>query len=87
MELNELEKIRVEKLEKMRAQGVEPYPTRSDVAQQVSEAVAAFTAFEKANPETAYTEKSALGGQAALHPRTWANWLSRTWKTAAGASN
>ena len=29
MELNELEKIRVEKLEKMRAQGVEPYPTRA----------------------------------------------------------
>ena len=36
MELNELEKIRVEKLEKMRAQGLEPYPTRSDVTQQVS---------------------------------------------------
>ena len=63
MELNELEKIRVEKLEKMRAQGVEPYPTRSDVAQQVSEAVAAFTAFEQANPETAYTATSALGGR------------------------
>ena len=63
MELNELEKIRVEKLEKMRTQGFEPYPTRADVEQQVAEAVAAFTAFEKANPGSAYTEKSALGGR------------------------
>jgi len=63
MELNELEKIRVEKLEKMRTQGFEPYPTRADVAQQVAEAVAAFTAFEKANPGSAYAEKSALGGR------------------------
>ncbi len=63
MELNELEKIRVEKLEKMRAQGFEPYPTRADVAQTVAEAVAGFTAFEKENPAAAYAEKSALGGR------------------------
>ena len=31
MELNELEKIRVEKINAMRTAGVEPYPTRSEV--------------------------------------------------------
>ena len=63
MELNELEKIRVEKLEAMRSKGFEPYPTRSDVTQQVSEAVAAFTAFEKDNPSAPYPQKAALGGR------------------------
>ena len=63
MELNELEKIRIEKLEKMRAQGFEPYPTRADVTHQVSEAAEAFTVFEKDNPNGAYAEKVVLGGR------------------------
>ena len=30
MEFSDLEKIRVEKVERMRASGVEPYPTRAN---------------------------------------------------------
>ena len=63
MELNELEKIRIEKLEKVRAQGFEPYPTRADVTQQVAEALEAFTAYEKDNPSGTFSEKVALGGR------------------------
>jgi lysyl-tRNA synthetase class II len=48
MQLSDLEKIRVEKIERMRAAGVEPYPTRSEVTHSAAEAVALFEAAEKA---------------------------------------
>ena len=63
MELNELEKIRVEKLEKMRALGVEPYPTRSSVSLQVADALKKFEEFEKENPSDTFEEIVALGGR------------------------
>ena len=46
MEFNDLEKIRVEKINAMRAQQIEPYPTRSEVSHAVSEALGAFATFE-----------------------------------------
>ncbi|HPS42814.1 MAG TPA: OB-fold nucleic acid binding domain-containing protein, partial [Anaerolineaceae bacterium] len=48
MELSELEKIRLEKIEKMRAAGVEPYPTRAEVNQTCAEAIQRFEAAEAA---------------------------------------
>jgi len=49
MELNDLEKIRVEKLNALRQQGIEPYPTRNSVNHQIIDVENSFTAFEKIN--------------------------------------
>ncbi|MBN2046324.1 MAG: lysine--tRNA ligase [Anaerolineaceae bacterium] len=46
MQFNELEQIRVDRLEKLRAEGVEPYPTRSGRTHTSAEARAAFEAIE-----------------------------------------
>lgn len=42
MELSDLEKIRFEKIGAMRAKGIEPYPTRTEVNQTVAEAIDKF---------------------------------------------
>jgi lysyl-tRNA synthetase class 2 len=47
MELTDLEKIRLAKMNEMRAAGIEPYPTRADITSTVIEAVKAFEATEK----------------------------------------
>lgn len=44
MELNELEKIRLAKIEKMRAQGIEPFPTRANPTHTIQSAIKAFEA-------------------------------------------
>ncbi len=54
MELTNLEKIRLEKLNRLSAQGIEPYPTRAERTHTSQQAIAAFEAAEKA----------AAGGQA-----------------------
>lgn len=48
MQLSDLEKIRVEKIERMRAAGIEAYPTRSDVTHSLAEAISLFESAEKA---------------------------------------
>jgi lysyl-tRNA synthetase class 2 len=48
MQLSDLEKIRVEKIERMRAAGIEAYPTRSEVTHSLAEAISLFEAAEKA---------------------------------------
>jgi lysyl-tRNA synthetase class 2 len=48
MQLNELEKIRAEKIIRLRSQGIEPYPTRNEVTHQIAEALAVY---EKAEQE------------------------------------
>ncbi|MCK4317017.1 MAG: lysine--tRNA ligase, partial [Anaerolineae bacterium] len=48
MELTELEQQRVEKLERLRARGVEPYPHRVKRTHTVAEAIAALEAAEAA---------------------------------------
>jgi lysyl-tRNA synthetase class 2 len=63
MELNDLEKIRVEKLNALRQQGIEPYPTRNSVSHQIIDVENSFTAFEKHNPEQAFTETFTIGGR------------------------
>lgn len=47
MELSDLEKIRYEKIQRMRAEGVEPYPTRTEVNLTTAAAIEAFEANEK----------------------------------------
>jgi lysyl-tRNA synthetase class 2 len=46
MEFSDLEKIRVEKVNRMRAASVEPYPTRANPTHTVAEAIDAFEAAE-----------------------------------------
>jgi lysyl-tRNA synthetase class 2 len=52
-EYNSLEQIRLQKIEELRAEGVEPYPTRAERTHTAAEAIAAFEAAEKAAPEGA----------------------------------
>jgi lysyl-tRNA synthetase class 2 len=49
MERNELEKIRLEKIDQMRARGVEPYPTRAAPTHTLQQALDAFLAAEAAS--------------------------------------
>jgi lysyl-tRNA synthetase class 2 len=63
MELSDLENIRVEKLNTLRQQGVEPYPTRNSVSHQIIEVVNSFTVFEKQNPEQDFAEAFTVGGR------------------------
>jgi lysyl-tRNA synthetase class 2 len=47
MELNELERQRLEKLNQLQAKGITPYPNRVDRTHTVAEAIAAYVAFEE----------------------------------------
>lgn len=52
MDFSDLEKVRLEKIEQMRAGGVEPYPTRASTTHRITEAVRLFEATEAdENPE------------------------------------
>lgn len=51
MERNELEKIRLEKIETMRAEGIEPYPTKTYLTHRNKEAIQAFEANESAGKQ------------------------------------
>jgi lysyl-tRNA synthetase class 2 len=46
-EYSTLEKIRLEKIEELRAEGIEPYPTRAERTHTAAEAIAAFESAEK----------------------------------------
>jgi lysyl-tRNA synthetase class 2 len=50
-----LEKIRLQKIEELRAASVEPYPTRAERTHTSAEAIAAFEAVEKENREVKVT--------------------------------
>ena len=49
-EYTSLEKIRLEKIEALRKEGVEPYPTRAERTHTSAQVIAAFEAAEKASP-------------------------------------
>jgi lysyl-tRNA synthetase, class II len=53
MEFNELERIRLEKVRRMREAGREPYPTRSYQTHTIAEAIKAFQQVEENGQETA----------------------------------
>ncbi len=61
MERNDLEKIRIEKIERMRAAGLEPYPTRSELTHSIGEATQLFEAAEKT--PGGYPIQVTLGGR------------------------
>ena len=50
-EPNELEQQRLEKLERLRARGIQPYPPRVERTHTAAGAIAAFEADESAVPE------------------------------------
>ena len=58
-EYNSLEKIRLQKLEELRAEGVEPYPTRAHRTHTSMQAIAEFEAAEGDGREV----KAALAGR------------------------
>lgn len=58
-EYNSLEKIRLQKLEELRAEGVEPYPTRAQRTHTSVEAIAEFESAEKEGREV----KATLAGR------------------------
>ncbi len=64
-ELSSLEKIRLEKIEELRAEGIEPYPTRAVRTHTSAEAIAAFEQAEKAAGEgkTPDEVKATLAGR------------------------
>ena len=51
-EYSSLEKIRLEKLDELRAEGIEPYPTRANRTHTAAEAITAFEQAEKATTES-----------------------------------
>jgi len=48
MERTDLEKIRLEKIERMRSNGIEPYPTRANQTHTAQAALKAFEGWEAA---------------------------------------
>ncbi len=63
MELNDLEKIRLEKIERLRQQRIDPYPTRTEVSHSLAQALAAFTEFEKTKTESSSAPQVTVGGR------------------------
>jgi lysyl-tRNA synthetase class 2 len=61
MELSDLEKIRFEKIQQMRAEGYEPYPTRTEVTSTAAAAIEAFETAEASGSQETLT--ATLGGR------------------------
>ena len=64
-EYSSLEKIRLQKIEELRAEGVEPYPSRAERTHTSTEAVAAFEAAEQSG---APVEATVAGRIRAVRP-------------------
>jgi len=69
-EYNSLEKIRLKKIEELRAEGVEPYPTRSERTHTSAQAIAEFETAEKnaAEGETLEVKLTLAGRIRAVRP-------------------
>jgi len=63
MKLNDLENIRVEKLNTLRRQGIEPYPTRNTVSHQIADVISSFLNFEGQNPNGEFAHVFTIGGR------------------------
>jgi lysyl-tRNA synthetase class 2 len=63
MELNDLEKIRLEKIGQLRQKGIDPYPTRTEVSHSIGEALALFIDFEKPGQENSPAPQACVGGR------------------------
>ena len=63
MDWNELEKIRLAKIDQMRAESVEPYPTRTEVDHTIKNAINEFESFEKRNDPSISASEVILAGR------------------------
>lgn len=63
MDWNELEKIRLAKIDQMRAENVEPYPTRTEVDHTIKNAINEFESFEKRNDPSISASEVTLAGR------------------------
>ena len=63
MEFNDLEKVRFEKSERLREQGIDPYPTRSGVTHTIREALDIFTENEEGKAKTNPAPEVSVGGR------------------------
>ncbi|HMN13362.1 MAG TPA: OB-fold nucleic acid binding domain-containing protein, partial [Bellilinea sp.] len=64
MDLNELEKIRLQKIHNLKEQGIEPYPTRANVTHTTAQAIAAFEESEPTStPENPPQIKVTVAGR------------------------
>ena len=59
---NKLEQERLDKLRELEAQGVEAYPARVERTHTTAQAIAAFTAWEDANPDAPRTGEDPAHG-------------------------
>ena len=75
MELNDLEKIRLEKALKMREEGNEPYPTRANPSHNTVEAIRAFEADETAPNITRFAQETRAVATDAAARAKWLFWL------------
>jgi lysyl-tRNA synthetase class 2 len=60
MEFSDLEKVRLEKMQRLRAAGMEPYPTRAHPTQTAAAAIEEFKQAETAAPEGTVPEVKAI---------------------------
>jgi len=63
MELNDLEKIRLEKIEQLQKMGIDPFPTRTEVSHSIASALTLFANFEKSALENASAPHVCVGGR------------------------
>lgn len=63
MKLNDLEQVRVEKLNALAGQGIPPYPTRSAVTLRIGDAIARFQAAEAAGTAEAEPVAATIAGR------------------------
>jgi len=64
MELNDLEKIRLQKIHDLKASGIEPFPTRTNVTHTTARAIAEFEKVEPdSTPENPPHIKATVGGR------------------------
>ncbi|HZW04850.1 MAG TPA: hypothetical protein VFF68_13035 [Anaerolineaceae bacterium] len=99
MELSDLEKIRMQKAERLRARGEEPYPTRAHPTHTTQEAKQAFEQAESSGDPVAVTVVGRLRSMRPMGKIIFAHiedstgrfscfygstsWASRPWKTSA----
>lgn len=63
MELNDLEKIRYEKIEQLKKKGIDPFPTRTEVNHSIAEALSLFVNYEKSPQQNMPAPLVCVGGR------------------------
>ena len=71
---NNVERERLEKLERLKAQGIDPYPIHSERTHKIGDAVAAFEALEADDPEATGPEVTICGRIVGHRPQGKSVW-------------